>query len=104
MPRSLLDYGTKKKRSAQQLAQLNYLNTTMRQSVKFKNSELDRQLDLWRSIDENVAIKARVTQKATNIAAIKGAIHRFRASDSDFRDLQPPRKNREIDSDQSEDA
>lgn len=34
MPRSLLDYGTKKKRSAQQLAQLNNLNTTVRQSVK----------------------------------------------------------------------
>jgi len=74
-----------------------------RRIVKFKNSELDRQLDFWRSIDKNVPIKARVMQKVKKIAAIKGAIHRFGASGGDFRDLRPPRKDGEIDSDQSED-
>lgn len=43
--------------------------------TKFKNSELDRQVNFWRSIDNNVAIKARVMQKPKNIEAIKKAIH-----------------------------
>jgi hypothetical protein len=94
------------KRRKEELAQRikgTKITVKKRRIVKFKNRELDRKLDFWRSIDNKVAIKARVMQKAKKIEAIKRAIYRFKASGGDIRDLWPLRKDGEIDSDQSED-
>ncbi|KAF8290388.1 hypothetical protein DL93DRAFT_2146671 [Clavulina sp. PMI_390] len=76
-----------------------------RRITKFTNAQLDQQLDFWRSVDKVTAAKAKkshVKRRPEKIAAVKQAIRRYIAAGGDIRDLRLPRKDGEVDSDQSE--